>query len=389
MAQVSVIIPAYNAHEYIGECLNSVLAQTLSDIEILVVDDGSTDDTLSCVQAFAATDSRIKVFSQQNQYAGVARNRGISEASGRFLYFLDADDWIEPDALRVMVDSANLYESDVVVARSEAFENRSGSAWVLGYALNGVPYESVLKPVDYAEHLFQYFMGWPWDKLYRADFVAREQLQFQGLRTTNDAYFVFCSLALASAVTCCDRILFHHRANNSKSLEGSRSMSWHCALDAMNSIDNKLKTLDLYPAFRRSFCNWVMNYSYWSVSTLPNDVADAYLNELAGVAADMPLDKDYYPGLHERLFREFFNKTKSELLIANVVTNEALSEASHFLDEFALVIEEKDRELVNLQNTLSEAERRTDSVYQSHSYRLGNLFMKPLRIIRDFLRRPK
>ena len=161
MAQVSVIIPAYNAHEYIGECLNSVLAQTLSDIEILVVDDGSTDDTLSCVQAFAATDSRIKVFSQQNQYAGVARNRGISEASGQFLYFLDADDWIEPDALRVMVDSANLYESDIVVARSEAFENRSGSAWMLGYALNGVPYESVLKPADYAEHLFQYFMGWP------------------------------------------------------------------------------------------------------------------------------------------------------------------------------------------------------------------------------------
>lgn len=389
MALVSVIIPAYNAQDYISDCLNSVLVQTLSDIEILVVDDGSTDDTLSCVQALAVSDSRIRVFSQQNQYAGVARNKGISEASGQFLYFLDADDWIEPDALQVMVDSANRYDSDIVIARSEAFENRSGSAWMLGYALNGVPYDTVLKPSDYADHLFQYFMGWPWDKLYRRDFVVREQLQFQSLRTTNDAYFVFCSLALASSVTCCDKILFHHRANNSKSLEGSRSKSWHCAIDAMRSIDNKFKTLDLYPALRRSFCNWVMNYSYWSVSTLPTDVADAYLNELAGIAADMPLDADYYPGLHERLFREFFNKSKSELLIANVVANETLSEASRFLDEFNWAIEDKDREISDLQNALVDAGRRTDLVYQSHSYRLGNFFMKPLRFAKDIFSRLK
>ena len=384
MAQVSVIIPAYNAHEYIGECLNSVLAQTLSDIEILVVDDGSTDDTLSCVQAFAATDSRIKVFSQQNQYAGVARNKGISEASGQFLYFLDADDWIEPDALRVMVDSANKHGSDIVIARSEAFDNRDGNAWLLGYALNGVPYNTVLKPSVYADHLFQYFMGWPWDKLYRTDFVTREQLQFQSLRTTNDAYFVFCSLALASSVSCCDKILFHHRVNNSKSLEGSRSKSWHCAIEAMRSIDNKLKALDLYPALRQSFCNWVMNYSYWSVSTLPTDIADAYLRELVGITADMPLDINYYPGLHERLFREFFNKSKSELLISSVVANEALSEANHSLDESKWAIEDKDREIASLQNALAEAERRADSVYQSHSYRLGNFFMKPLRFIKDY-----
>ncbi len=103
MVQVSVIIPAYNAEDYIDECLESVRAQTLSDIEILVIDDGSTDETLSCVRKHADADSRVCVMTQENQYAGVARNKGIAEATGEYLYFLDADDWIEPNTLETLV----------------------------------------------------------------------------------------------------------------------------------------------------------------------------------------------------------------------------------------------------------------------------------------------
>lgn len=307
--------------------MESACAQTLGDIEIFVIDDGSTDETLSCVRKHADADSRVCVMTQENQYAGIARNKGIAEATGEYLYFLDADDWIEPNTLETLVGSAVKHGSDIVVARSEGFDNQSGSAWILNNALNGVPYDAPLEPKSYADHLFQYFLGWPWDKLFRADFVSREQLQFQPLRTTNDAYFVFCALALASRVSCCDEILFHHRSNNSKSLEGPCSKSWRCALEAMVSIDDELKDLDLYPAFRLSYCNWVMNYSYWTISTLPADVADTYLVELDAIAHDMPADQGYYPGLQERLFRELFGKARSELLSDIVPAKEALVES--------------------------------------------------------------
>ena len=95
MPTVSVIIPSYNAAEYIAQTLESVLAQTLSDIEVIVVDDGSTDSTRDVVAEFACKDSRVTLVEQANQFAGVARNNGMAKARGTYLYFLDADDYIE------------------------------------------------------------------------------------------------------------------------------------------------------------------------------------------------------------------------------------------------------------------------------------------------------
>ena len=383
MAEVSVIIPAYNAQDYIDECLNSVRSQTFTDIEILVVDDGSTDDTLSCVRRHVEEDGRIRIFSQANQFAGVARNKGMSEATGEFFYFLDADDWIEPDALQVMMQSAAEFACDIVIARSEGFDNQTGDTWILNNALNGLPYDSVLKSSDYADRLFQCFVGWPWDKLFRADFVRREGLEFQPLRTTNDAYFVFCALALASSVTCCDKVLFHHRSNNARSLEGSRVKSWHCALDAMVSIDESFKGLELYPALRQSFCNWVMNYSYWTVSTLPSQAGEAYLIDLQSLVSSMSLDSEYYPCISERLFRENVAKTRPQLLMSVVSLQEALFESERLFDELSAASDQQKNEVADLRDALAKSERKVEEIYQSRSYRLGNFFMKPLRFIKD------
>ena len=95
MPIVSIIIPSYNAMNYITETLESVLAQTLTDIEIIVVDDGSTDNTRDIVKEYAHKDSRLTLVEQTNQFAGVARNNGMARATGDYLYFLDADDYIE------------------------------------------------------------------------------------------------------------------------------------------------------------------------------------------------------------------------------------------------------------------------------------------------------
>ena len=89
---VSVIIPVYNQEKYLDECLSSVCGQTLRDIEIMCVNDGSTDESLKILNKYAKNDSRIHVFSQSNQGAGVARNLGLSKAKGKYLSFLDSDD---------------------------------------------------------------------------------------------------------------------------------------------------------------------------------------------------------------------------------------------------------------------------------------------------------
>ena len=95
MPKVSVIIPVYNVEKYLRECLDSVVNQTLKDIQIILIDDGSTDSSLGICKEYAQKDNRIKIIEQKNQGAGAARNRGMSEAKGDYLYFLDSDDFLE------------------------------------------------------------------------------------------------------------------------------------------------------------------------------------------------------------------------------------------------------------------------------------------------------
>lgn len=94
---ISVIVPAYNSEMFIGKCIDSVLAQTYSNWELIAVDDGSRDNTFGILKKYAEVDSRIRVIHQENQGPGIARNTGIAEAKGNYVVFIDSDDYIEKD----------------------------------------------------------------------------------------------------------------------------------------------------------------------------------------------------------------------------------------------------------------------------------------------------
>ena len=114
MLKVSVIIPVYNVEAYLRQCLDSVVNQTLREIEIICVDDGSTDKSAAILKEYAAKDGRIKVLTQSNTGAGAARNVGIARATGEWITFCDADDWIEPNAIEKMVAAAQREDADCV-----------------------------------------------------------------------------------------------------------------------------------------------------------------------------------------------------------------------------------------------------------------------------------
>ena len=126
--KVSVIIPCYNAGEYLEPCLRSVLAQTMRDFELLLIDDGSTDGSLAVAQEIAREDARVRVFHQENRGVCAARNRGLDEARGEFVTFVDGDDLLTSDALERMLALAP--GSDMVVCAHETFD-ASGHAEVV------------------------------------------------------------------------------------------------------------------------------------------------------------------------------------------------------------------------------------------------------------------
>ena len=113
---ISVIIPLYNAEKYLKNCITSVVGQTYRNLEIILVDDGSNDNSLSICEKFALQDNRIKVFHQNNGGVASARNKGLSEASGEFIAWVDSDDSIEPEYIEKLYDAVKEYNADISIA---------------------------------------------------------------------------------------------------------------------------------------------------------------------------------------------------------------------------------------------------------------------------------
>ena len=380
MPIVSVIIPSYNAADYITQTLESVLAQTLTDIEVIVVDDGSTDNTRNILADFANKDPRLMLVEQANQFAGVARNNGMSKAQGKYLYFLDADDYIETTTLEELVDAIEQHEADIAIAKSEGFDNTTGDTWTIDGALNGMDFDRPISHAEYCDRLFQNFIGWPWDKLFRKEFIDRTGLKFQPLRTTNDALFVFCALALADTIVCLDSMLFHHRTNNKNSLEGSRAKSWNNALCAIRAIGDRLSESTHGRACLNSYYRWILNYSLWTIESLPSAEADAYLTEIEPVIRAIPQNVELELDPYENKLRELLGANRAKTISYAIALMRERDSVIFEQKNLAHILEGERNQFESWRN---ESEKRLADIYGSHSYKLGNALLKPLSKVKD------
>ncbi len=116
MCKVSVIVPIFNTEKFLSKSLTSLINQTLSDIEIICVNDGSTDNSLNIIIEYANNDSRIKIINQENKKQGAARNAGLQIAKGEYIGFVDSDDWVDPDYFEKLYNTAKKYNSDIALA---------------------------------------------------------------------------------------------------------------------------------------------------------------------------------------------------------------------------------------------------------------------------------
>ena len=127
----SIIIPVYNVEPYLRECLNSIINQTFQEFEIICIDDGSTDNSFSVLQEYAQKDKRFKIFRQENQGSGIARNYGINTAKGKYLVFVDPDDWVVQDYLEQLYDAFKESGADVELCNVSEVTDVSGYDVVL------------------------------------------------------------------------------------------------------------------------------------------------------------------------------------------------------------------------------------------------------------------
>ena len=207
---VSVVIPAYNAEKTLARTLQSVLSQTESSLQVIVVDDGSQDSTLSIARSFVEKDSRVTAVSIPPTGVSAARNRGISLSEGKYIRFVDADDTLPPDSMELMVSRAERDRADLVIGgftmcvgnmcHPKNLENRSDT----------VPCDEMLRSL--CPHSNSFFYGVLWNKLFSREIIRANEIRFvDGLTWAEDFCFVMDYLCHARSVAYMKEHLYDYR----------------------------------------------------------------------------------------------------------------------------------------------------------------------------------
>lgn len=282
MIKVSVIIPVYNVQAYLRQCMDSVIGQTLRDIEIICVNDESTDGSLQILQEYAVKDERVQIITQKNAGAGAARNNGMRHATGKYLSFLDADDFFEPDMLEKAYEQAEKDHSDFVVYKSDQYHTEKDEF----VSVSWVVHEKEIPPYQPFNHrqmtgnVFKVFVGWAWDKLFLKEFVDKHDLTFQEQRTSNDMLFVFSAVVLAGKISVVPKVLAHQRRDAKDSLSKTRENSWDCFYHALMALRDRLIKEGLYQELEKDYINYALHFSLWNYNTLSEPTKSLLKNKL-------------------------------------------------------------------------------------------------------------
>lgn len=274
--KVSVIIPVYNTEKYLPECLQSLIDQTLKDIEIICVDDGSTDQSVEVIKKYQQLDSRIILLQQENKYAGVARNYGMTVAKGDYLVFLDSDDFFEKDLLEKEYDQIEKYKADICFCRADHYDTQEKTFKPMDWSFYPKYFtKEVMTPAELGNHLYQVTTPAPWTKMFSHKLVRENKLQFQPLQRANDLFFVHSAMGLAKKLTYVNQVLVHYRVNNGKSLQNNNYRTPTAFIEALKGIYVRLDIKHASPDLKQTFHNSALANMVYNLKTLEKQNRDS------------------------------------------------------------------------------------------------------------------
>ena len=210
---ISIIVPTYNVEKYIRTCIESILAQTYRNIEVIIVNDGSTDQSLAVISDLICSHHNIKVINQKNQGLSVARNTGIDAATGKYIAFVDADDKIKPDFVSSLYQIADKTGADIVRGSFRDFNGNIPKGWVPDFNV----------PTNYGTIVLDQFLSSNisfvvWSSIYRLDFINSNHIRFTPGILFEDADFTIRAYMLAKLVATSPEPNYAYRINRPGSI---------------------------------------------------------------------------------------------------------------------------------------------------------------------------
>lgn len=390
--KVSIIVSVYNGETYLDECLSSLAAQTLKEIEIICVNDGSTDGSLKILKKYAEADPRFKIISKENENVGKSRNIAIDYSVGEYLLFLDADDFFEKNLAQNLYQYAKKYFCEIVVYKVDYYDNQKH----LFYCADGLiktqfmPSKKVFSCESLGEHILDFTMGQAWDKIFLREFIVKNKIRFLEQNIFEDAYFTISAITKATRISYLKDLLLHQRKNVEMSLTNTKEQYMDKVPIAFRQIKDKLIEYQLFDKdyIQKAFKNRIWSACCYYFNTVTGTAKHKFYDmlkyqiieefQLKDLSEDYFFNKEYYAFLNYVINCEYIEFLELQVKIFS-------EKADKFYKKF---LEYKKMNVDKLQHeTIKEqVDRALKSIRSSWSFRIGRAITFIPRKIRDTIR---
>jgi len=249
---ISIIMPVHNGGEYLREALESLPIVNGEDVELICVDDESSDNSLEVIRDYAKEREYVQIVSQKKSNAGMARNLGINLSKGDYLLFLDADDIFYENLIPTLLFHAKDAKTDVIVFDAESFDSNTGETINNFSAIRYLPDgKCFFSPEEIGSKIFDFTIPAPWNKLISKRLISENEIKYQSIESANDLAFVYQCIALANTIEVIGDKLIKYRVNNSSSISISRT-KWTNSFCAVNYLSDELCKRGLLERYRGS-----------------------------------------------------------------------------------------------------------------------------------------
>ena len=242
---VSIIVPVYNCESFLRKCLSSIQQQSYTDIEVICVDDGSTDKSNEIIKEYETNDKRFKYIYKDHSNAGESRNIGLLASGGDYLIFLDSDDFFAPDMVEKALETALCANADITVFQYKLYYEKLNrmSTRIYGIHTNRkMPFNLM----DFSKQKFEFTNIAVWNKLYKADFIKNNHIMFKSHVAINDLFFSWCSLIMAKKIALCRNVGTYYRVNSGKSISDNLSRTSECFVDVFRELNEYVQTIGVW-----------------------------------------------------------------------------------------------------------------------------------------------
>lgn len=298
MVKVSIIVPVYNVEEFLEECLDSLITQSLKDIEIICINDGSTDNSLKIMEEFQQKDKRIKIITQKNAGLSAARNSGLYIAKGEYIGFVDSDDWVSTDFYELLYNNAIRNDADISAGNVVYSEN--GKFRAKNFLSKQTFKVKKSKISTLTEK--KIFMKAPvvWNKLFRKTLIDSLNLRFPVGLKFEDNYFSLITILCCKTIVIDEWPVYFYRMNGASitnTLSGDSEDVFHF-FEVFECIDETVNSVDISDKDRHEFKliidEFKINLFYGWSNNLQGKYADEFKRKVKELFSELDISNNSY-----------------------------------------------------------------------------------------------